>query len=115
MRFSLQTQMADSTSRWADREISGRLAEMPADSRATQPILEQPPALRARWKGQPLCPETRRVMDLSLSELLVHLAVIIASLSPPSTSTVQVFWGFDKKLAQTEVNLRVHCLSYKVV
>merc|ERR1712070_1289777 len=78
--------MADSTSRWAEalREISGRLAEMPADA------------------GYPAClgsPEREGSIT------------IVGAVSPPggdftdpvtsaTLSIVQVFWGLDKKLAQ---------------
>eukprot|EP00894_Picocystis_sp_ML_P003221 jgi/Pico_ML_1/53738/g4234.t2 len=64
--------MGDSTSRWAEalREISGRLAEMPADS-------GYPAYLGARLAS------------------FYERAVTAATLS-----IVQVFWGLDKKLAQ---------------
>jgi len=95
--------MADSTSRWAEalREISGRLAEMPADA-------GYPAYLGARLAsfyeraGKVTCvgnpPRTGSVS-------------IVGAVSPPggdfsdpvTSSTlgiVQVFWGLDKKLAQ---------------
>jgi len=95
--------MADSTSRWAEalREISGRLAEMPADS-------GYPAYLGARLasfyersgKAQLLGSPTR---SGSIS--------IVGAVSPPggdfsdpvcsaTLGIVQVFWGLDKKLAQ---------------
>ncbi|XP_037267779.1 V-type proton ATPase catalytic subunit A-like [Falco naumanni] len=95
--------MADSTSRWAEalREISGRLAEMPADSgypaylgARLASFYER--AGRARCLGSP-------ARQGSVS--------IIGAVSPPggdfsdpvtsaTLSIVQVFWGLDKKLAQ---------------
>merc|ERR1719146_607130 len=88
--------MADSTSRWAEalREISGRLAEMPADSgypaylgARLASFYER--AGRARCLGGP---------DREGS------VTIVGAVSPPVTSAtlgiVQVFWGLDKKLAQ---------------
>jgi len=95
--------MADSTSRWAEalREISGRLAEMPADS-------GYPAYLGARLAsfyeraGKVTCignpPRTGSV-------------TIVGAVSPPggdfsdpvtsaTLGIVQVFWGLDKKLAQ---------------
>ncbi|KAH8418763.1 hypothetical protein KR222_001374, partial [Zaprionus bogoriensis] len=95
--------MADSTSRWAEalREISGRLAEMPADA-------GYPAYLGARLAsfyeraGHILCngsPEREGSVS------------IVGAVSPPggdfsdpvtsaTLSIVQVFWGLDKKLAQ---------------
>ncbi|TPX33391.1 H+-transporting two-sector ATPase [Synchytrium microbalum] len=95
--------MADSTSRWAEalREISGRLAEMPADS-------GYPAYLGARLAsfyeraGKVVClGNPRRNGSVS----------IIGAVSPPggdfsdpvtsaTLGIVQVFWGLDKKLAQ---------------
>mmetsp|Transcript_38614 Transcript_38614/g.44241 ORF Transcript_38614/g.44241 Transcript_38614/m.44241 type:complete len:263 (+) Transcript_38614:840-1628(+) len=95
--------MADSTSRWAEalREISGRLAEMPADSGFPANLgskLAQfyERAGRARCLGHP-------DREGSLT--------IVGAVSPPggdfsdpvtsaTLNTVQVFWGLDKKLAQ---------------
>lgn len=95
--------MADSTSRWAEalREISGRLAEMPADqgfpanlgSKLAQ-FYER--AGRVKCLGSP---------DREGS------VTIVGAVSPPggdfadpvtssTLSIVQVFWGLDKKLAQ---------------
>lgn len=95
--------MADSTSRWAEalREISGRLAEMPADS-------GYPAYLGARLAsfyeraGRVACiGNPRREGSVS----------IVGAVSPPggdfsdpvtsaTLGIVQVFWGLDKKLAQ---------------
>lgn len=95
--------MADSTSRWAEalREISGRLAEMPADS-------GYPAYLGARLAsfyeraGKVTCiGNPSRVGSVS----------IVGAVSPPggdfsdpvtsaTLGIVQVFWGLDKKLAQ---------------
>ncbi|KAJ1549759.1 H(+)-transporting V1 sector ATPase subunit A [Nowakowskiella sp. JEL0078] len=97
------TMMADSTSRWAEalREISGRLAEMPADS-------GYPAYLGARLAsfyeraGKVVClGNPRREGTVS----------IVGAVSPPggdfsdpvtaaTLGIVQVFWGLDKKLAQ---------------
>ncbi|ORD95192.1 hypothetical protein ECANGB1_2446 [Enterospora canceri] len=93
--------MADSTSRWAEalREISGRLAEMPADS-------GYPAYLSARLA---LFYERAGYVE---NENGSHGSVsIVGAVSPPggdfsdpvTSSTlniVQVFWGLDKKLAQ---------------
>merc|ERR1712100_785703 len=95
--------MADSTSRWAEalREISGRLAEMPADS-------GYPAYLGARLAsfyeraGKVVC-KGNPPRHGSVS--------IVGAVSPPggdftdpvtsaTLSIVQVFWGLDKKLAQ---------------
>ncbi|KAL5019939.1 hypothetical protein ScPMuIL_002831 [Solemya velum] len=95
--------MADSTSRWAEalREISGRLAEMPADSgypaylgARLASFYER--AGRVRCAGNP-------AREGSIS--------IVGAVSPPggdfsdpvtsaTLGIVQVFWGLDKKLAQ---------------
>ena len=95
--------MADSTSRWAEalREISGRLAEMPADSGYPAYLGSRLAAFyeRAglvRCLGQP---------DREGS------VTIVGAVSPPggdfsdpvtsaTLNIVQVFWGLDKKLAQ---------------
>jgi len=95
--------MADSTSRWAEalREISGRLAEMPADqgfpahlgSKLAQ-FYER--AGKVKCMGSP-----SRTGSIS----------IVGAVSPPggdfsdpvtsaTLDIVQVFWGLDKKLAQ---------------
>ena len=95
--------MADSTSRWAEalREISGRLAEMPADSgfpaylgASLAKFYER--AGRVKCLGSP-----HREGSIS----------IVGAVSPPggdmaepvtsaTLSIVSVFWGLDKKLAQ---------------
>eukprot|EP01104_Vermistella_antarctica_P005356 TRINITY_DN1585_c0_g1_i1.p1 TRINITY_DN1585_c0_g1~~TRINITY_DN1585_c0_g1_i1.p1 ORF type:complete len:638 (+),score=210.50 TRINITY_DN1585_c0_g1_i1:46-1914(+) len=95
--------LADSTSRWAEalREVSGRLAEMPADS-------GYPAYLGARLAsfyeraGKATClGNPGRQGSVS----------IIGAVSPPggdfadpvtsaTLAIVQVFWGLDKKLAQ---------------
>eukprot|EP00923_Selenidium_pygospionis_P014037 GHVN01024184.1.p1 GENE.GHVN01024184.1~~GHVN01024184.1.p1 ORF type:complete len:609 (+),score=84.95 GHVN01024184.1:137-1963(+) len=95
--------MADSTSRWAEalREISGRLAEMPADS-------GYPAYLGARLAS--FYERAGRVKCLG-SPSREGSITIVGAVSPPggdfsdpvTTSTmsiVQVFWGLDKKLAQ---------------
>lgn len=95
--------MADSTSRWAEalREISGRLAEMPADSGYPAYLGAKLASFYER-AGKAACigSPTR---DGSVT--------IVGAVSPPggdfsdpvTTATlgiVQVFWGLDKKLAQ---------------
>ncbi|KAJ1475857.1 ATP synthase alpha/beta family, nucleotide-binding domain-containing protein [Baffinella frigidus] len=67
--------MADSTSRWAEalREISGRLAEMPADQLRRHTTLNPQPSTGGDF-SDPVCSATLGI--------------------------VQVFWGLDKKLAQ---------------
>ena len=95
--------MADSTSRWAEalREISGRLAEMPADSgfpahlgTKLAQFYERAGKVRCLGSGN-------RIGSIS----------IVGAVSPPggdfsdpvtaaTLDIVQVFWGLDKKLAQ---------------
>merc|ERR1712228_7941 len=95
--------MADSTSRWAEalREISGRLAEMPADA-------GYPAYLGARLAS--FYERSGRVMCLG-SPAREGSITIVGAVSPPggdftdpvasaTLSIVQVFWGLDKKLAQ---------------
>merc|ERR1712003_599363 len=95
--------MADSTSRWAEalREISGRLAEMPADA-------GYPAYLGARLAS--FYERSDRVQCLG-SPAREGSITIVGAVSPPggdftdpvtsaTLSIVQVFWGLDKKLAQ---------------
>ncbi|OII75156.1 vacuolar ATP synthase subunit A [Cryptosporidium ubiquitum] len=95
--------MADSTSRWAEalREISGRLAEMPADS-------GYPAYLGARLAS--FYERSGRVRCMGSPDR-EGTVTIVGAVSPPggdfsdpvTTATigiVQVFWGLDKKLAQ---------------
>ncbi|KIJ99567.1 hypothetical protein K443DRAFT_679829 [Laccaria amethystina LaAM-08-1] len=95
--------MADSTSRWAEalREISGRLAEMPADSGYPAYLGTKLASFYER-AGKVVCignPERRGTVS------------IVGAVSPPggdfsdpvtsaTLGIVQVFWGLDKKLAQ---------------
>merc|ERR1719473_1329407 len=100
--------MADSTSRWAEalREISGRLAEMPADS-------GYPAYLGARLAsfyeraGKVQCAGGK----FGVPEPRTGSVTIVGAVSPPggdfsdpvtaaTLAIVQVFWGLDKKLAQ---------------
>ncbi|CAG8439156.1 9267_t:CDS:10 [Funneliformis caledonium] len=95
--------MADSTSRWAEalREISGRLAEMPADS-------GYPAYLGARLAS--FYERAGKVTCLGNPKRDGSVTVVGAvsppggDFSDPVTSAtlgiVQVFWGLDKKLAQ---------------
>jgi V-type H+-transporting ATPase subunit A len=95
--------MADSTSRWAEalREISGRLAEMPADS-------GYPAYLGARLAS--FYERAGKVKCLGNPEREGSVS-IVGAVSPPggdfsdpvtsaTLGIVQVFWGLDKKLAQ---------------
>merc|ERR1712007_231952 len=95
--------MADSTSRWAEalREISGRLAEMPADA-------GYPAYLGARLAS--FYERSGRVICCG-SPQREGTVTIVGAVSPPggdftdpvtsaTLSIVQVFWGLDKKLAQ---------------
>merc|ERR1712157_620034 len=95
--------MADSTSRWAEalREISGRLAEMPADA-------GYPAYLGARLAS--FYERSGRVTCIG-SPSREGSITIVGAVSPPggdftdpvtsaTLSIVQVFWGLDKKLAQ---------------
>jgi V-type H+-transporting ATPase subunit A len=95
--------MADSTSRWAEalREISGRLAEMPADS-------GYPAYLGARMAA---FYERAGRIDCLGTPHREGSVTVVGAVSPPggdftdpvtsaTLSIVQVFWGLDKKLAQ---------------
>merc|ERR1712161_179272 len=95
--------MADSTSRWAEalREISGRLAEMPADA-------GYPAYLGARLAS--FYERSGRVECIG-NPAREGSITIVGAVSPPggdftdpvtsaTLSIVQVFWGLDKKLAQ---------------
>eukprot|EP00002_Diphylleia_rotans_P008339 TRINITY_DN1812_c0_g1_i1.p1 TRINITY_DN1812_c0_g1~~TRINITY_DN1812_c0_g1_i1.p1 ORF type:complete len:596 (-),score=120.18 TRINITY_DN1812_c0_g1_i1:58-1845(-) len=95
--------MADSTSRWAEalREISGRLAEMPADN-------GYPAYLGARLAS--FYERAGKVRCLGSPGRLGSVTVV-GAVSPPggdfadpvtgaTLGIVQVFWGLDKKLAQ---------------
>merc|ERR1719389_939658 len=95
--------MADSTSRWAEalREISGRLAEMPADA-------GYPAYLGARLAS--FYERSGRIACIGAPEREGSIT-IVGAVSPPggdftdpvtsaTLSIVQVFWGLDKKLAQ---------------
>lgn len=95
--------MADSTSRWAEalREISGRLAEMPAENGF-------PAYLGARLAS--FYERAGRVGCLGNPQREGSVS-IVGAVSPPggdfsdpvtaqTLNIVQVFWGLDKKLAQ---------------
>eukprot|EP01059_Diplonema_ambulator_P003131 TRINITY_DN1277_c0_g1_i1.p1 TRINITY_DN1277_c0_g1~~TRINITY_DN1277_c0_g1_i1.p1 ORF type:complete len:706 (+),score=247.64 TRINITY_DN1277_c0_g1_i1:55-2118(+) len=95
--------MADSTSRWAEalREISGRLAEMPADG-------GYPAYLGARLAS--FYERAGRVQCLG-APAREGTITVVGAVSPPggdfsdpvtsaTLGIVQVFWGLDKKLAQ---------------
>ncbi|GAA6009036.1 hypothetical protein JCM10207_004073 [Rhodosporidiobolus poonsookiae] len=95
--------MADSSSRWAEalREISGRLAEMPADSGYPAYLGAKLASFYERAGKATCLGSPNRVGTVS----------IIGAVSPPggdfsdpvtsaTLGIVQVFWGLDKKLAQ---------------
>merc|ERR1712086_642655 len=95
--------MADSTSRWAEalREISGRLAEMPADSGYPAYLGARLASFYERAGKVSCCGSPAREGSVT----------IVGAVSPPggdftdpvtsaTLSIVQVFWGLDKKLAQ---------------
>merc|ERR1719394_2136162 len=95
--------MADSTSRWAEalREISGRLAEMPADA-------GYPAYLGARLAS---FYERGGLVQCQGTPAREGSVTIVGAVSPPggdftdpvtsaTLNIVQVFWGLDKKLAQ---------------
>jgi len=95
--------MADSTSRWAEalREISGRLAEMPADSGYPAYLGARLASFYERSGKAVLMGSPERTGSIS----------IVGAVSPPggdfsdpvcsaTLGIVQVFWGLDKKLAQ---------------
>jgi V-type H+-transporting ATPase subunit A len=95
--------MADSTSRWAEalREISGRLAEMPADSGYPAYLGARLASFYERSGKAVLAGSPERIGSIS----------IVGAVSPPggdfsdpvcsaTLGIVQVFWGLDKKLAQ---------------
>merc|ERR1711907_460766 len=101
--------MADSTSRWAEalREVSGRLAEMPADA-------GYPAYLAARLAS--FYERAGKVKCLGAPEREGAITVV-GAVSPPggdmsepvtvsTLNIVQVFWGLDKKLLQTESELQ---------
>jgi len=96
--------MADSTSRWAEalREISGRLAEMPADA-------GYPAYLAARLAS--FYERAGRVKCVG-NPAREGSVTIVGAVSPPggdfadpvtaaTLSIVQVFWGLDKKISTT--------------
>ena len=114
--------MADSTSRWAEalREISGRLAEMPADS-------GYPAYLGAKLAS--FYERAGKVSCLGSPDRQGTVS-IIGAVSPPggdfsdpvtsaTLGIVQVFWGLDKKLAQRKhfpsVNWNVSYSKYTSV
>lgn len=95
--------IADSTSRWAEamREISGRLAEMPADSGYPAYLAARLASFYERAGKVTCIGNPSRVGSVS----------IVGAVSPPggdfsdpvtsaTLGIVQVFWGLDKKLAQ---------------
>jgi len=111
--------MADSTSRWAEalREISGRLAEMPADSGFPAHLGSKLAQFYERAGKVACLGSPTRTGSIS----------IVGAVSPPggdfsdpvtsaTLDIVQVFWGLDKKLAQRKhfpsVNWNISFTNY---
>jgi len=111
--------MADSTSRWAEalREISGRLAEMPADSGFPAHLGSKLAQFYERAGKVTCLGSPTRTGSIS----------IVGAVSPPggdfsdpvtsaTLDIVQVFWGLDKKLAQRKhfpsVNWNISFTNY---
>jgi V-type H+-transporting ATPase subunit A len=111
--------MADSTSRWAEalREISGRLAEMPADSGFPAHLGSKLAQFYERAGKVTCLGSPNRTGTIS----------IVGAVSPPggdfsdpvtsaTLDIVQVFWGLDKKLAQRKhfpsVNWNISFTNY---
>lgn len=111
--------MADSTSRWAEalREISGRLAEMPADSGFPAHLGSKLAQFYERAGKVQCLGSPGRNGSIS----------IVGAVSPPggdfsdpvtsaTLDIVQVFWGLDKKLAQRKhfpsVNWNISFTNY---
>jgi V-type H+-transporting ATPase subunit A len=113
--------IGDSTSRWAEalREISGRLAEMPADSGypaylGTKLASFYERAGKVVCLGSPSRKGTVSIVGASVTKNLFYRSIsllFVSSVSPPggdfsdpvtsaTLGIVQVFWGLDKKLAQ---------------
>lgn len=114
--------MADSTSRWAEalREISGRLAEMPADSGFPAHLGSKLAQFYERAGKVTCLGSPNRNGSIS----------IVGAVSPPggdfsdpvtsaTLDIVQVFWGLDKKLAQRKhfpsVNWNISFSNYERV
>jgi V-type H+-transporting ATPase subunit A len=106
--------MADSTSRWAEalRELSGRLAEMPADSGYPAYLAARLASFYERGGRVTCIGNPAREGSVS----------IVGAVSPPggdfsdpvtsaTLGIVQVFWGLDKKLAQRKHFPSVNWLS----
>merc|ERR1712060_731772 len=95
--------MADSTSRWAEalREISGRLAEMPADSGYPAYLGARLASFYERSGKAEMMGNPSRYGSISIMGAVSPPG---GDFSDPVTSAtlgiVQVFWGLDKKLAQ---------------
>ncbi|KAM0678940.1 H(+)-transporting V1 sector ATPase subunit A [Binucleata daphniae] len=95
--------MADSTSRWAEalREISGRLAEMPADSGYPAYLGAKLANFYERAGYAECIGQPQRQGSITIVGAVSPPG---GDLSDPVTSAtlgiVQVFWGLDKKLAQ---------------
>ena len=127
--------MADSTSRWAEalREISGRLAEMPADAGypaylATKLAQFYERAGRVTCLGSPdregsitivgaVSPPGGDFTDPGNKSKIISLTKIPLIVTTATLTIVQVFWGLDKKLAQRKhfpsVNWTVSSTNYE--
>lgn len=97
--------MADSTSRWAEalREISGRLAEMPADSGFPAHLGTKLAQFYER-AGKVKCLGSGPNYRIGSISIVGAVSPPGGDFSDPVTAAtldiVQVFWGLDKKLAQ---------------
>ncbi len=95
--------MADSTSRWGEalREISGRLAEMPADSGYPAYLAARLASFYERAGRVKCFGEPQREGSITIVGAVSPAG---GDMSDPicvaTLSIVQVFWGLDKKLAQ---------------
>ena len=111
--------MADSTSRWAEalREISGRLAEMPADSGFPAHLGSKLAQFYERAGKVTCLGSPGRQGSISIVGAVSHPG---GDFSDPVTAAtldiVQVFWGLDKKLAQRKhfpsVNWNISFTNY---
>ena len=114
--------MADSTSRWAEalREISGRLAEMPADSGFPAHLGSKLAQFYERAGKAELLGSTNSLKREGSVTIVGAVSPPGGDFSDPVTAAtldiVQVFWGLDKKLAQRKhfpsVNWNISFTNY---
>lgn len=112
--------MADSTSRWGEalREISGRLAEMPADSGYPAYLAARLASFYERAGRVKCIGEPQREGSITIVGAVSPAG---GDMSDPicvaTLSIVQVFWGLDKKLAQKKhfpsVNTSISFTKYE--